>query len=154
MGDDRIYLEVNPVIRSVNNARGITTSFGFVPGFDEQRIRTAAEIMPGHALVVAMPSESQTLLFVVVPKLLPPSVESRANVVAKKLAEKYHAACARGDAGAAREFALLALDLNPLSLALPELKKVVLRSEPADGTGLGNVELLPARHTEPPARKP
>src|SRR5262249_31121464 len=52
MGNGRIYLEVAPTVRSVNNGRGITTAFGFVPGFDEQSTRTAIELEPGQTMAI------------------------------------------------------------------------------------------------------
>jgi pilus assembly protein CpaC len=52
LGNGRIYLEVAPVVRSVNNGRGITTAFGFVPGFDEQSARTAIELEPGQTMAI------------------------------------------------------------------------------------------------------
>jgi pilus assembly protein CpaC len=52
LGNGRIYLEVNPTIRAVNNGRGITTAFGFVPGFDEQSAKTAIELEPGQTMAI------------------------------------------------------------------------------------------------------
>lgn len=52
LGNGKIYLEVNPRFRAINQARGITTSFGFVPGFDEQSVRTAIEMEPGQTLAI------------------------------------------------------------------------------------------------------
>ena len=51
-GNGRIYLEVAPQVRNVNQARGITTSFGFVPGVDEQSVRTALELEPGQTMAI------------------------------------------------------------------------------------------------------
>jgi len=52
LGNGRIYLEVNPRVRSVNQALGITTSFGFVPGFSEQTVRTMIEMEPGQTFAI------------------------------------------------------------------------------------------------------
>jgi pilus assembly protein CpaC len=41
LGNGKIYMEVLPRVRQVNNVLGINTTFGFVPGFDEQSVRTA-----------------------------------------------------------------------------------------------------------------
>jgi pilus assembly protein CpaC len=41
LGDGKIYMEVLPRVRQVNQTLGISTSFGFVPGFDEQSVRTS-----------------------------------------------------------------------------------------------------------------
>src|SRR5262249_12060866 len=41
LGNGKIYLEVLPRVRQVNNGLGINPPFGFVPGFDEQSVRTA-----------------------------------------------------------------------------------------------------------------
>lgn len=52
-GDGRIYLEVNPRISSVNNGRGITTAFGFTPGFNEQQVRSAVMLQSGQTFAIA-----------------------------------------------------------------------------------------------------
>src|SRR5262249_20787449 len=52
LGNGRIYLEVSPRVRSVNNALGITTSFGFVPGFSEESIHTMVEMEPGQTFAI------------------------------------------------------------------------------------------------------
>jgi pilus assembly protein CpaC len=52
LGNGRIYLEVSPRVRSVNQALGITTSFGFVPGFSEQSVRTMVEMEPGQTFAI------------------------------------------------------------------------------------------------------
>ncbi len=52
LGNGKIYLEVSPVVRSVNQGRGINTAFGFVPGFDEQSVRTALELEPGQTMAI------------------------------------------------------------------------------------------------------
>ncbi|HLW67722.1 MAG TPA: hypothetical protein VKS79_20565 [Gemmataceae bacterium] len=51
-GNGRILLEVNPRVRSVNQALGITTSFGFVPGFSEQTVHTLVEMEPGQTFAI------------------------------------------------------------------------------------------------------
>lgn len=52
LGNGRIYLEVSPRVRSVNQNNGISTSFGFVPGFDEQSVRTSIEMEPGQTFAI------------------------------------------------------------------------------------------------------
>ena len=52
-GDGKIYLELNPRITSVNNGRGITTAFGFTPGFNEQQTRTSVTLEPGQTFAIA-----------------------------------------------------------------------------------------------------
>jgi pilus assembly protein CpaC len=51
-GNGRILLEVSPRVRSVNQGLGITTSFGFVPGFSEQSVRTLVEMEPGQTFAI------------------------------------------------------------------------------------------------------
>jgi pilus assembly protein CpaC len=52
LGNGRIYLEVSPRFRAINQGRGIQTSFGFVPGFDEQSVRTAIEMEDGQTFAI------------------------------------------------------------------------------------------------------
>jgi len=52
-GDGKIYLELNPRISSVNAGRGITTSFGFTTGFNEQQTRTSVTLEPGQTFAIA-----------------------------------------------------------------------------------------------------
>jgi pilus assembly protein CpaC len=52
LGNGRIYLEVAPRFRTVDNAKGISSSFGFVPGFDEQSVRTSIELEPGQTMAI------------------------------------------------------------------------------------------------------
>jgi pilus assembly protein CpaC len=52
-GDGKITLELNPRITSVNNGRGITTNFGFSPGFNEQQTRTTVTLEPGQTFAIA-----------------------------------------------------------------------------------------------------
>ncbi len=51
-GDGRIYLEINPRISSVNNGRGITTAFGFTPGFDETQARSSITLQSGQTYAI------------------------------------------------------------------------------------------------------
>lgn len=48
----RIYLEVEPVVRSVDNAFGISTSFGFTPGFTVQRVHTQVTMDAGQTFAI------------------------------------------------------------------------------------------------------
>lgn len=52
LGNGRIYLEVSPVVRSVNFARGINFGGSQIPGFDEQSVRTAVELEPGQTMAI------------------------------------------------------------------------------------------------------
>jgi pilus assembly protein CpaC len=52
-GNGKIYLELNPRITSVNNGRGINTSSGFTPGFNEQQTRTSVTLEPGQTFAIA-----------------------------------------------------------------------------------------------------
>jgi pilus assembly protein CpaC len=51
-GNGKIYLEVAPTVRGVNQGLGITTSFGAVPGFDEQTIRTSVVMESGQTFAI------------------------------------------------------------------------------------------------------
>jgi len=51
-GNGKIYLEVNPRISSVNNGRGITTAFGFTPGFNEQQTRSSIMLESGQTFAI------------------------------------------------------------------------------------------------------
>jgi pilus assembly protein CpaC len=51
-GNGKIYLEVAPRVRGVNQGLGITTSFGTVPGFDEQSVRTSIVLEPGQTFAI------------------------------------------------------------------------------------------------------
>jgi pilus assembly protein CpaC len=52
-GNGKIYLEINPRVTSVNNGLGITTAFGFTPGFSEQQTRTSVTLEPGQTFAIA-----------------------------------------------------------------------------------------------------
>ncbi len=51
-GNGKIYLEVAPRVRGVNQGLGVTTSFGTVPGFDEQSIRTSIVLESGQTFAI------------------------------------------------------------------------------------------------------
>ena len=51
-GNGKIYLEVNPQFRSVNNSRGLTTAFGFSPGFNEQQTRSSVLLESGQTFAI------------------------------------------------------------------------------------------------------
>jgi pilus assembly protein CpaC len=51
-GNGKIYLEVAPRVRGVNQGLGVTTTFGTVPGFDEQSIRTSIVLEPGQTFAI------------------------------------------------------------------------------------------------------
>jgi pilus assembly protein CpaC len=51
-GNGKIYLEVNPQFRSVNNGRGLTTAFGFTPGFNEQQTRSSVLLESGQTFAI------------------------------------------------------------------------------------------------------
>ena len=50
--DNRIYLEINPRISSVNVGRGITTAFGFTPGFNETQARSTVTLQSGQTFAI------------------------------------------------------------------------------------------------------
>lgn len=58
-GNGKIYMEVNPTITSVNNGRGISTSFGFTPGFNEQTTRSSVIMEPGQTFAIGGLLETQ-----------------------------------------------------------------------------------------------
>jgi pilus assembly protein CpaC len=51
-GNGKIYLEVAPRVRGVNQGLGIVTSFGAVPGFDEQSVRTSIVLESGQTFAI------------------------------------------------------------------------------------------------------
>lgn len=51
-GNGKIYLEVSPRIRAVNQGLGVTTTFGTVPGFDEQSVRTSIVLEAGQTFAI------------------------------------------------------------------------------------------------------
>jgi len=58
-GNGKIYLEVNPRVTSVNNGRGITTAFGFTPGFNEQQTRVSVMMESGQTFAIGGLLETQ-----------------------------------------------------------------------------------------------
>jgi pilus assembly protein CpaC len=59
LGNGKIYLEVNPQFRSVNTGRGITTAFGFTPGFNEQQTRSSVLMESGQTFAIGGLLETQ-----------------------------------------------------------------------------------------------
>ncbi|OWK41642.1 type II and III secretion system protein family protein [Fimbriiglobus ruber] len=59
-GNGKIYLEVNPSFTSVNNGNGITTSFGFTPGFNTQETRSSVMLESGQTFAIGGLLETQT----------------------------------------------------------------------------------------------
>ncbi len=59
-GNGKIYLEVQPQFRSVNNGRGVTTAFGFTPGFNEQSTRSSVMLESGQTFAIGGLLETQT----------------------------------------------------------------------------------------------
>jgi pilus assembly protein CpaC len=51
-GNGKIYLEVAPRVRAVNTGLGVTTSFGTVPGFDDQSVRTSVVMESGQTFAI------------------------------------------------------------------------------------------------------
>ncbi|MGL6094420.1 MAG: type II and III secretion system protein family protein [Fimbriiglobus sp.] len=58
-GNGKIYLEVAPRVTSVNNARGISTAFGFSTGFNEQSTRTSVMLESGQTFAIGGLIENQ-----------------------------------------------------------------------------------------------
>ena len=51
-GNGKIYLEINPQIRSVNNGRGLNIGGSFTPGFTETSLRTSVYMEPGQTYAI------------------------------------------------------------------------------------------------------
>ncbi len=51
-GNNQIWLEINPLVRAVNNGLGINSSFGFSPGFTEQQARVAVMLESGQTFAI------------------------------------------------------------------------------------------------------
>ena len=51
-GNGKIYLEVAPRVKAVNTGLGVTTSFGTVPGFDDQSVRTSVVMEAGQTFAI------------------------------------------------------------------------------------------------------
>ena len=51
-GNNQIWLEINPQVRTVNQSLGITTTFGTTPGFSEQQARCAVMLESGQTFVI------------------------------------------------------------------------------------------------------
>ena len=58
-GNGKIYLEINPTVTSVNNGRGIATSFGFTPGFNESTTRSSVMMETGQTFALGGLLETQ-----------------------------------------------------------------------------------------------
>ncbi len=63
-GNGKIYLEVTPQFRSVNVGRGVTTAFGFTPGFNESSVRSSVYMESGQTYAIGglLETQSQTTL--------------------------------------------------------------------------------------------
>jgi pilus assembly protein CpaC len=51
-GNGKIYLQVSPRVRSVNNTNALVTTFGTSPSFDEQRLTTSVVCEPGQTVAI------------------------------------------------------------------------------------------------------
>ena len=51
-GNGKIYLEVTPQFRSVNTSRGVSTAFGFSPGFNESSVRSSVLMESGQTYAI------------------------------------------------------------------------------------------------------
>jgi len=51
-GNGKIYLQVSPRVRSVNNTNALVTTFGTSPSFDEQRLTTSVICEPGQTVAI------------------------------------------------------------------------------------------------------
>ena len=60
LGNGKIQLTVNPRVRSPNPALGITTSFGFVTGFDDKQINATVEMETGQTFVIGGLIQNET----------------------------------------------------------------------------------------------
>jgi pilus assembly protein CpaC len=52
LSDGKIFLEVQPTVRSVDNALGINTAFGFTPGFTVQQVTTRVTMETGQTFAI------------------------------------------------------------------------------------------------------
>lgn len=52
MGNGKVWLEVSPSIRTVNQGLGIQTTFGSTPGFTENSIQVAVELESGQTFAI------------------------------------------------------------------------------------------------------
>lgn len=52
LGNGKIYLEVTPRFRSVNNGRGVSTAFGFSPGFNESSVQSSVLMESGQTYAI------------------------------------------------------------------------------------------------------
>lgn len=59
LGNGKIYLEVSPRFRSVNTGRGVTTAFGFTPGFNESSVQSSVLMESGQTYAIGGLIESQ-----------------------------------------------------------------------------------------------
>lgn len=59
-GNGKIYLEVRPTFRSVNNGRGVTTAFGFTTGFNEQSTQSSVMMESGQTFAIGGLLETQS----------------------------------------------------------------------------------------------
>jgi len=59
-GNGKIYLEVTPQFRSVNNGRGVSTAFGFTPGFNESSVRSSVLMESGQTYAIGGLLETTT----------------------------------------------------------------------------------------------
>jgi hypothetical protein len=133
--DKKIYLEANVRQRSANNTNGMKTAFGYVPGFDEQSVRTSAELTSGQTMVLCQPGiqtnsgVEPAKLILMTATLLPesaapsvsqgapvpaPSKPQRSQDLARQLVAEYQQAAAAGDKELAMRLARAALELDPL----------------------------------------
>jgi hypothetical protein len=118
--DGSMYLEVKQVIRAEDRSRNVQMKYGLVPGFEEQSARFAAELKQGRTFVGCVAGGEKVLLVAITPNVidLPKTMEDRTAAVAAKLVRKYREAVAKGDKELAREFAQMALDLDPCCFAV------------------------------------
>lgn len=52
LNNGKIFLEVEPTVRNVDNGLGINTAFGFTPGFSVQRVQTRVTMEAGQTFAV------------------------------------------------------------------------------------------------------
>ena len=60
LGNGKIQLTVNPRVRTPNTALGITTSFGFVTGFDDKQVNATVEMETGQTFVIGGLIQNET----------------------------------------------------------------------------------------------
>jgi Bacterial type II and III secretion system protein len=176
--DETVYLEAQVRVSRAEEGFGITTSFGFVPGFSERRVHTSAEIHFGSTFVLCMVHEKNeskpaTCLFIfITPHILTSSPVITASVqepvdhqvarISSVLVSEYRQACTAGNKELAAKLGRMALELDPLCLgqmAAPVVPRTLPAPMPAapakfDESDYRTPIVPPVREDEPESACP